>query len=152
MAAIDSLTIGSGTHVTIHFTLSLTDGTVVDSTIDVDPLSFDIGDGSLSECLEQVLIGMKAGEKQTVLLEAREAFGYPDDENIHAMERAEFTDDIELQIGNIVGFSMPSGEEIPGTIHEVREDKVMVDFNHPLAGRDIIFDVEVLEIKPVAMH
>ena len=152
MATIDSLSIGSGSNVTINFTLSLTDGTVVDSTTETEPLNFEIGDGCLIEGLEQVLYGMKVGDKQSVSLDAREAFGYPDEENIHTMERAEFADDIELQIGNIIGFSIPSGDEIPGTIKEVTDKEVVVDFNHPLAGRDIIFDVEVLEIKPATRH
>jgi len=152
MTTIDTLTIGQGTKVTINFTLSLIDGTIVDSTTDAEPLCFEIGDGCLIEGLELVLYGMKAGEKQSVSLDQRETFGYPDEENIHIMERAEFSDDIELQAGNIIGFSIPSGEEIPGTIKEVSDEEVVVDFNHPLAGRDIIFDVEVIEIKPVTTH
>ena len=123
MTTIDTLTIGPGTKVTINFTLSLIDGTIVDSTSDAEPLCFDIGDGCLIEGLEQVLYGMKAGEKQSVSLEPREAFGYADDENIHTMERTEFSDDIELQIGSIIGFSIPSGEEIPGTIKEVSKEE-----------------------------
>ena len=147
MATIDALTIGPDSEVTMHFTLSLADGTIVETTKGTEPVNSAMGDGSLIEGLEQVLYGMKAGEKQCLSLDAREAFGFPEEENIHEMPRSEFSDEIDLQVNNIISFSTPSGEEIPGRIQEVHDDKVVVDFNHPLAGHDIIFDVEILEIK-----
>ena len=151
MATVDALTIGPDSEVTMHFTLSLANGTVIESTHDGGPVTFVMGDGSVIEGLEQVLYGLKAGEKQCLALEARDAFGFPEDENIHEMPRAEFSNDIALEIDAIIGFSTPSGEEIPGRIQEIHDDKVIVDFNHPLAGHDIIFDVEILEIKPVSV-
>ncbi len=146
MSNIEPLCVAENTEVEIHFTLSLADGTVVDATEENEPLRLRIGDGSLIDGLEQTLYGMKAGERQCVSIDPRDGFGFPDETNLHEMPRSEFADEIELQPGLIIGFSTPAGDEAPGTIREVQGDTVLVDFNHPLAGHEIIFDVEVLSV------
>ncbi|MDR9436084.1 MAG: FKBP-type peptidyl-prolyl cis-trans isomerase [Thiohalophilus sp.] len=148
MAEIEALTIGPGSRVTMHFTLSLTDGTVADSTEEGEPMTFTMGDGTLIEGLEMVLYGLKVGSKQCLEIGPRDTFGFPDEENIHTLPRSEFAAELPLEEGIILGFSTPSGEEVPGTIHEVRDEEVVVDFNHPLAGRPVVFDVEILAIEP----
>ena len=147
-ADIEALTIGPGSEVLMHFTLSLPDGTVADSTREGEPLRFVMGDGTLIEGLELVLYGLKKGDRQCLSIEPRDAFGFPDEENIHTMPRSEFPANMQLEAGLIIGFTTPSGEEVPGAIQEVKDDEVVVDFNHPLAGNEIIFDVEILELKP----
>ena len=147
-ADIEALTIGPGSEVLMHFTLSLADGTLADTTREGEPLRFVMGDGTLIEGLELVLYGLKQGDLQCLSIGPRDAFGFPDEENIHAMPRSEFPTDIPLEDGLIIGFTTPSGEEVPGAIKEIKDDEVVVDFNHPLAGHEIIFDVEILEIKP----
>lgn len=132
----------------MHFSLSLADGTVADSTREGEPLRFVMGDGTLIEGLELVLYGLKEGDQQCLSIEPRDAFGFPDEENIHTMPRSEFPADMQLEVGMIIGFSTPSGEEVPGAIQEIKDDEVVVDFNHPLAGHEVIFDVEILEVKP----
>lgn len=147
-ADIEALTIGPGSEVLMHFTLSLADGTVADSTRDDEPLRFVMGDGTLIEGLELVLYGLKAGDRQCLSIEPRDAFGFPDEANIHTMSRTEFPAEMQLEPGLIVGFTTPSGEEVPGAIQEIKGDEVVVDFNHPLSGHEVIFDVEILEVKP----
>ena len=147
-ADIESLTIGPGSEVTLYFTLSLPDGTIADATEEDQPIHFIMGDGTLIEGLELVLYGMKAGDRQCLSIDPRDAFGMPDENNIHQFPKIEFPSDIELKEGLIMGFSTPSGEEVPGTIKKIDQDKVEVDFNHPLAGFEVIFDVEILDIKP----
>ena len=147
-ADIEALTIGPGSEVLMHFTLSLADGTVADSTDEGEPLQFVMGDGTLIEGLELVLYGLKKGDRQCLSIEPRDAFGFPDEENIHTMPRSEFPAEMQLEAGLIISFTTPSGEEVPGAIRELKDDEVVVDFNHPLAGNEIIFDVEILEIKP----
>jgi len=147
-ADIEALTIGPGSEVLMHFTLSLADGTVADSTDEDAPLRFVMGDGTLIEGLELVLYGLKPGDRQCLSIDPRDAFGFPDEENIHTMPRSEFPADMQLEAGLIISFTTPSGEEVPGGIQALKEDEVVVDFNHPLAGHEIIFDVEILEIKP----
>lgn len=147
-ADVEALTIGPGSKVLMHFTVSLQDGTVADTSREGEPLHFVMGDGTLIEGLELALYGLKQGEHQCVAIDPRDAFGFPDEDNIHTLSRSEFPAEIELEEGLIIEFTTPSGEEVPGTIMELKEDDVVVDFNHPLAGHEIVFDVEILEIKP----
>jgi len=139
--------IQAGSSVLINYTLAIEDGTVVESTDGTDPLRFSLGDGTLIEGLEAVLLGMKVGERQCMQLEAVEAFGFADETNVHMLTRDKFPEDMPLEKDLIIGFTTPSGEEIPGRIMDMPDDElVIVDFNHPLAGHAITFDVEVMAI------
>lgn len=138
--------IGFNSTVVMHSTITLEDGTVADTTVGAEPLRFTMGDGSLIAGLELALFGLKAGDRQSLRIGPADAFGFRDEQNVHWMERAEFPADMTLETGMIIEFVTPSGEEIPGAIQEVREDSVQVDFNHPLAGHEISFEVEILEV------
>jgi len=148
MGEVEVLTIGPDSEVTMHFTLALEDGTIADASVDGEPLIFNMGDGTMIEGLEMVLYGLKAGDKQSLSIEPRDTFGFPEDENIHTLARTEFSDDLKIEEGMIIGFSTPSGDEIPGAIMEIKDDEVKVDFNHPLAGHEVVFTVEIVDIKP----
>ena len=111
------------------------------------PAKFVMGDGSLSENFEQCLLGLKVGDQKTVELQAKDAFGAPNPDNIHYMDRAKFVGDAEVEIGTVMAFSGPDGVEIPGIITEIAGDSVTVDFNHPLAGQDVTFEVEILSVE-----
>lgn len=130
----------------MHYSVTLDDGTVADTSRDDEPLRFVIGDGSLIDTLERRLYGLCAGDKRTFRLAPHEAFGFSDMDNVHRLPRADFPDDLPLEPGTIIGFDTPSGEEVPGTLQEVGEEEVVVDFNHPLAGYEITFDVDILEV------
>jgi len=132
--------------VTLHFNLTLADGSPVDGTPDGEPMTFTIGDGSMIEAFENVILGLSVGEKQQVSLDPRETFGFPEDENKHWMDKSEFNLEVDLQEGLMIEFSTAEGEQIPGILLEITEDKVLVDFNHPLAGHEVIFSVEILDI------
>jgi FKBP-type peptidyl-prolyl cis-trans isomerase SlpA len=143
----ETTVIGHGSSVAMYFSITLEDGTVAETTEIDDPLYFKMGDGTLVEGLELALYGLKAGDTQSLKIGPENAYGYADPENIHAMERSDFPDDMELERGVIVSFAMPDEEEYPGTIQEVGSEQVMVDFNHPLAGHEILFEVEILEVS-----
>ena len=132
MSNIEALTIGPGCEVTMYYRLSLQDGTLADETTAGEPLTFTMGDGTLIQGLELALYGMKVGEKQCLSIDPRDAFGFADEDNLHSMPRSEFADDMQVE---------------PGTIKEVTDETVLVDFNHPLAGFEVTFDVEILDIK-----
>lgn len=148
MGDVEVLTIGSGCQVSMYFTLSLEDGTVADATENNEPFTFTMGDGALIEGLELMLYGLKAGDKQCLAIEPQDAFGFSDIENIHTMPRESFSKDLPIEPGTVIEFETPSGEKVPGTIEVVKEDEIVVDFNHPLAGHTIVFDVEIIDIKP----
>jgi FKBP-type peptidyl-prolyl cis-trans isomerase SlpA len=130
--------------------IAFPDGAVVDNTFDDDPVSFTIGDGFLDEGLELALIGLKAGDHQSLTLMPGQAFGIPDSESIKLMPLSAFNDDMLLEPGVIIAFTSSEGEELAGTVREVSGNEVEVDFNHPLAGREIIFKVEVLSVDNTA--
>jgi len=139
-------TIQPGSEVVMHFSITLEDGTVADSTEGEEPLRFVMGDQTLIEGLELALYGLKAGDKQSLIIEPENAFGHRDPANIHPVQRDEFPEEMEIREGVIVGFVTPGGDEIPGTVIELGEKEVTVDFNHPIAGHEIRFEVEILEI------
>jgi FKBP-type peptidyl-prolyl cis-trans isomerase SlpA len=134
--------------VTLHLSLALEDGTVAESTFADEPLTFTMGDGTLAEGLELGLYGLKAGATQRLVLEPEQAFGLHDPGKLHQLPRADFSADLELGPGAIIGFDMPSGEELSGTIVSLTDETVVVDFNHPLAGRVVIFRVEIITVEP----
>jgi len=152
----DEIAIYHGSEVLMHFTISLQDGTVAETTEGEDPLRFVMGDETLVEGLELALFGLKVGDKQSLKIGPETAYGYPDPENVQSMDRADFPEDMELERGVIVSFTLPDGEEYPGMITDVGDKQVMVDFNHPLSGHEILFEVEILEVmggdEPPAMQ
>lgn len=131
----------------MHFSITLKDGTVAESTFGQEPLAFIMGDGTLIQGLEMALYGLKAGDRQHVTLRPQDAFGISNETNVYEMDKTEFAPDIKLEPGVIIGFATPSGDEVAGTILGVFDDKVKVDFNHPLAGHEITFEVEILGVE-----
>lgn len=139
--------IGEESEVLMHFSIKLADGSAVDSTkVDNKPAKFVMGDGSLTPAFEQCLLGLKEGASESFTLPPESAFGLPNPDNFHYIERSKFSADVPAEVGSIITFTQPDGSEIPGIIREVVEDSVTVDFNHPLAGQTVTFEVDVLEI------
>jgi FKBP-type peptidyl-prolyl cis-trans isomerase SlpA len=134
--------------VTLHLSLALEDGTVAESTFEDEPLTFTMGDGTLVGGLELGLYGLKAGATQRLVLEPEQAFGLHDPAKLHQLPRVEFSTELELEPGVIIGFDTPSGEELSGTIISLADEMVEVDFNHPLAGRIVVFEVEIISVVP----
>ncbi len=130
----------------MHFSISLPDGTEAASTFDDEPTTFIIGDGSVSQGLELALYGLVAGDEQSLTLTPDQAFGPRDEAKVQPMPRANFGPEIELEPGLIIGFTTPDGLEVAGIVQEIRDHEVLIDFNHPLAGMEVIFKVEVLEV------
>lgn len=144
----DDCTIGPGSRVTLHFSLSLEDGSVVDSNFEGAPPSFTVGDGSLLPGFERALFGLRAGDRQCFKVPPEDAFGQPNPNNLQEVARDQFSPDMELEPGLVVSFADAAGGELPGVISEVDEGRVVVDFNHPLAGRTLSFEVAVHRVEP----
>lgn len=147
-----SATVGEGTTVTLHFTLTLEDGTQVDTTRDKKPATFDFGDGNLPPGFEQPLKGMQAGERNAFTISPEHAFGQYNEQNVQLLTRDAFSDDIELEVGTVVAFTDPAGGELPGVIKTIEGEQVEVDFNHPLAGKPLVFDAEIIAVTPTTTH
>ena len=136
-----SLTIDQGTKVTMSFSLGLENGEIIDSNFDTQPATFILGDGNLLPGFEMPLKGLKAGDQGEFVISPENAFGQRNPENMQQLARDNF-DQESLNIGDV--FSFQNGEgELPGVVIEIGDDSVKVDFNHPLAGRNIIFKVDI---------
>jgi FKBP-type peptidyl-prolyl cis-trans isomerase SlpA len=146
------LSIGPGTKVTLHFALRLQDGEVIDSNFERDPATFVVGDGNLLPGFEKAIFGLLEGERKTLTISPEQGFGQRNPNNLQEFARSEFAPDMELKEGLVLSFSDAQKTELPGVVSHFDENVVIVDFNHPLAGRDIVFDVAILKIEPVQVH
>ena len=151
MSLID-VPVSEGTRVYLNFSISLEDGSEVDTNFGGDPVDFAIGDGSLLPGFERLLFGMTGGERQMFTVSPENAFGQPNDSNLQYLPRNQFDDDVDLEIGLVFSFADASGSELPGMVISFDEEEVTVDFNHPLAGRTILFDVLVHRVEPAELH
>lgn len=129
-----------------HITMKLADGSAADSTkVNNKPAKIIMGDKSISPAFEQQLLGLNEGESKEFTLEAKDAFGEANPDNIHYMDISKFTEEAPAKVGNIITFSQPGGE-LPGMIKAISGDSVTIDFNHPLAGQTVTFVIDVVEI------
>lgn len=133
------------TNVTLFFSLSLEDGQIIDSNFGGKPAQCMPGDGNLLPAFDACIVGLQVGDKRQFIIPAAEAFGLRQDANLKRVPRERFAKDIELVPGLVVSFAAAEGGELPGVIHRLMGDVIEVDFNHPLAGRDIVFDVEIVD-------
>lgn len=136
----------TGDTVRIHYTGSLKDGTVFDSSDGRSPLEFTVGTGQIIPGLDQAISGMEVGEKKTVEIPSAEAYGPHDPNGLQEIPRAQVPGDIPLDVGTPLSMQAPDGRKFAVTVAEVTEEKVVLDANHPLAGKDLTFDVEVVEV------
>ena len=142
------ITIGS--RVTMHFALRLADGMLVESSFDDEPVTFVVGDESLDKGLELALIGLMPGDRQTLTLMPGQAFGARDESAVKLLPRDQFPADFELEPGQIIGFTGGKGEELAGAVIGFEGDMVKVDFNHPLSGREIEYEVQIIDVATPA--
>jgi len=143
---MSELEVGKGTGVVLHFSLKLEDGSVVDSTFEGDAAAFEFGDGNLPEGFESLLVGMKAGDKGEWNVPPEKSFGMPNPNNQQTIARSQFADDIELAAGLVISFADANKSELPGVVKSFTDDEVVIDFNHPLAGETLKFEVQVLSV------
>ena len=144
--------IRQGSCVTLHFTLLLAEGRVVDTSRASEPLTLTIGHAEITPGLEKYLIGLCAGDQRRINIPGDEVYGSRDPDAIQIIARDEFPPELTPEPGQVLGFATPSGEEIPALVLAVEDDGVQVDFSHPLAGHDLIFEVEILTVVPSNLH
>ncbi|MBF0147589.1 MAG: peptidylprolyl isomerase [Magnetococcales bacterium] len=143
------ITIKNGDIIAMHYTGTLEDGQVFDSSIARDePIRFTVGDAELIPGLEKELLGMAVGEAKRVHVGMMEAYGEWMEELVRDFPRELFPEGMELETGLRFSLSQEEGREMFATITEINGDVITLDANHPLAGENLIFDVEILEIVP----
>jgi len=135
-----------GDKVQVHYTGKLADGTVFDSSEGQKPLSFLVGEYALIPLFEQAVIGMSEGETKTITIPADDAYGPHQEEKVVAVDRQNFPPHIEPEVGLELEAHQNDGTIFPLTVIHVSEEVVTMDANHPLAGKDLTFDIELVEI------
>jgi len=136
----------SGDTVSVHYTGRLNDGTIFDSSVDSDPLQFVLGSGQVIPGFDQAVSGMQLGESKTTVIPADEAYGQPNPQLVLQVARDQFPQHIEPKLNEQLQLRQPDGETFVVTITAVADDEVTLDGNHPLAGQDLTFILQLVEI------
>jgi len=136
----------NGDKVSVHYHGKLTDGTTFDTSEGRAPLEFEVGKGMVIKGFDDALVNMTIGEKKTVNIPVDEAYGPHSMEMMMEYPKSEFPDDMAPEVGLELQMSDNSGNIFPVKIAEVKDDTVVLDANHPLAGKDLIFDIELVSI------
>ena len=137
----------NGNQVKVHYHGRLNDGTTFDSSEGRSPLQFEVGAGQVIKGFEDGVLGMKEGEKKTVHIPVHEAYGEKSEDMIIEFPLDQFPADMKPEIGMQLNLRGQDGRSFPVVISEVKKDLVVLDGNHPLAGKDLIFDIEMVEIQ-----
>ena len=135
-----------GDTVKVHYTGRLGNGTIFDSSVEREPLQFTLGQGQVIRGFEQAVLGMTVGESKTVVIPADEAYGPYRDELVIVEDRSNLPPGWEPEIGDQLPLTQPDGRVIWVTVIEITESTITIDANHHLAGKDLVFDIELVEI------
>jgi FKBP-type peptidyl-prolyl cis-trans isomerase 2 len=136
--------------VTINYTGSLENGTIFQESSESEPLIITIGNHDIPPTLEQALLGMSAGEKKRVKVESDEGYGPRQKDLLQTLSRNSFSDSMTPQIGMILSLKVEKDgqtDQVPATVVEVSDDSIVVDYNHPLAGHNLLYDISVISIE-----
>ncbi len=136
----------NGDTIKVHYHGKLTTGETFDSSAGREPLEFEVGSGMVIKGFDDGVTGMSVGEKKTINIPFMEAYGPKNPDMIIEMPKDRFPRDMEIEVGMPLGMSDPNGQQFQVTVVEIKEEMVMLDANHPLAGQDLIFDLELMEI------
>lgn len=135
-----------GDTVKVHYHGKLTDGTTFDSSAGRQPLEFEVGSGMVIPGFDNGVLGMSVGDKKTIEIPFMEAYGPVDQERILEFPKDRFPPDMVPEVGMQLAMHGPDGQQLPVTITEIKDDVIVLDANHALAGKDLVFDIEVVEI------
>jgi FKBP-type peptidyl-prolyl cis-trans isomerase 2 len=141
------MTSKEGDKVTIHYTAKAKDGQVIESTHGKEPSTLQVGSGKAMQGLDEALLGVEKGERKTVTIPPNKGFGERKEELIQEVPRNIVKEDVKGAEGKMLELKLKDGSQRLATIKEVKEDKIVLDFNHPLAGETLTLDIEVLDIK-----
>lgn len=138
--------IEDGSKVSIEYTLTLDDGSTADTNVGGEPLVYNQGQQEILPALEEALVGLAAGDTKKVMLTAEEGYGLVDPDGFQDVEPDIVPEDART-VGTMLVASDPEGNQQPIRVHEVADDKIVLDFNHPLAGEALTFDIKILGIE-----
>ena len=137
----------NGRFVCVHYKGTLENGEVFDTSEGRHPMEVEMGAGQVITGFEKALMGMVVNEKKNFTIEPEEAYGYRDESLTHSFARSEVPAEMDVKVGQTIALSSPEGQQVPAQIVEADDQKVVVDLNHPLAGKTLTFDIEVVDIN-----
>jgi len=137
----------NGSLVKVHYTGKLDDGTQFDSSAGGNPLEFTVGKGEVIPGFEEAIVGMNVGDKKTVEISPEQAYGDHRDDRVLQMEKEKLPDNIDPQVGIRLQAKQPDDSVITFTVTDVSKDTVTLDANHPLAGKNLVFDIELVDVQ-----
>lgn len=137
----------SGDQVTVAYTGKLDDGTVFDTSEDREPISFVIGEEQVIPGFEDAVVGMEEGESKTATIPPEDGYGHPTDERVFSVGRDELPDELDPEVGDRLEVRSQQGQTFPAVVAEADEATVTLDANHPLAGEELTFEIELLSIE-----
>lgn len=132
--------------VKVHYTGKLTNGQVFDSSLERDPLQFKLGEGQMIKGFDEAVDGMELNEKKTVTIPKDEAYGDRNDQLIQQVPKADLPDDMKPEAGQTLVATNETGQQTHVIVKEVADETITIDANHPLAGQDLVFEIELVEI------
>jgi len=138
---------GDGDTVRVHYTGTLDDGSTFDSSVGREPLEFTLGEGDMIPGFEKAVYGLKVGESKTVTIPAKEAYGPHRDDLVLIMEREQLPADLDPKVDQQLQMQQTDGRTVVVIVTDVSETTITVDANHHLAGKDLTFEIELVEIK-----
>lgn len=136
-----------GNTVKVHYTGTLKDGSVFDTSAEREPLEFKLGEGQLIPGFEKAVIGLEEGEKTNVDIPVDDAYGEAREDLIINVPKEQLPDDVDPEVGMQLQVNQPDGKAVPVRIAEIGDEELTLDANHPLAGKDLSFEIEVVEVK-----
>jgi peptidylprolyl isomerase len=137
----------AGDTVKVHYTGRFNDGTVFDSSVKREPLEFQIGDGRILPAFEQGVVGMEPGDTKRIEVGAEEAYGKRKDQMVRKIPREQFPEDFKPEIGKQIQIPGEGGQNLVVMVVDFDDESITLDANHPLAGHDLSFEIELLEVK-----
>jgi len=135
-----------GDTVKVHYTGKLEDGTVFDTSAEREPLQFTIGQGQIIPGFEEAVVGMSEGDSKTTQIPSDAAYGPHRDEMIVEVERSQFPPNLDPEVGQQLQIRQPDGQAIVVTVTDLSDESATLDANHPLAGKDLTFDIELVQV------
>lgn len=134
-------------NVSVHYTGTLENGEIFDSSRDREPLSFEVGAGQMIPGFEKAVKGMKLNETKKITIEPSDAYGELKPDMVQKINKEQLPPELTVHVGQQLTSQMPDGQQIVVTVKDIAEDEITIDANHPLAGKTLNFEIEVVDIK-----
>lgn len=137
----------AGDHVKVHFTGRLNDGTIFATSEATEPVEFTLGTGDLLPAIEEAVAGMEPGDVKTVHISSDEAFGPWQEDLVQEISREGLPTDLDVEVGQRLWVGQPGAEAVPVSVMDISAATVTIDANHPLAGEDLVIDLELVDVS-----